>query len=60
VGIGPHQCLGQHVAKQEMICAINGLLDRFPDLRLDPDAPPPEVNGDLAARGMTLVPVLLN
>jgi cytochrome P450 len=60
VGIGPHMCLGAHVARHEMVCAINGLLDRFPDLRLDHDAPPPEVRGDLGGVGMTSVPVLLD
>jgi cytochrome P450 len=60
VGIGPHQCLGAHVARQEMICAINGLLDRFPDMRLDLKAEHPRVSGDIAMRGMTSVPVLLN
>jgi cytochrome P450 len=60
VGIGPHQCLGQHVARQEMICAIDGLLDRFPDLRLDPEAVAPQITGGLEARGMSAVPVLLN
>lgn len=58
-GFGPHQCLGMHVSKQEMISAINGLLDRFPNMRLDPDAPPPKLVGGLHMRGMTAVPVRL-
>jgi cytochrome P450 len=57
--IGPHQCLGMNVAKAEMTVAINALLDTFPNLRLDPDAPPPELVGGLEQRGMTAVPVLL-
>jgi cytochrome P450 len=60
VGLGPHMCLGANVARHEMECAINGLLDRYPNLQLDPDAPPPEVRGDLGGVGMTSVPVLLN
>jgi len=58
-GLGPHRCLGMNVAKQEMISAINALMDRFPDLRLDRDAPPPQVMGGLHQRGMTHVPVRL-
>jgi cytochrome P450 len=58
--IGPHQCLGINVAKQEMISAINGLLDRFPDMRLDPDQPPPTLVGAAEQRGMSAVPVRLH
>jgi cytochrome P450 len=56
-GLGPHQCLGMNVAKQEMIKAINGLMDRFPNMHLDPDAPVPELVGGLEQRGMNAVPV---
>ena len=42
---GPHVCLGQHLARVEMERALNGLLDRFPKLRLDPDMPPPVIRG---------------
>ena len=58
--MGPHQCLGMNVAKQEMIIALDGLMDRFPNMRLDPDAPPPRIVGGLEQRGMSAVPVLLN
>jgi cytochrome P450 len=58
--IGPHHCLGQHVARQEMRVAINHLLDYFPNMRLDPDAPPPRLAGGLEQRGMSSIPVLLN
>src|SRR5690606_13827719 len=44
-GSGPHTCLGMHVARSEMTTAINALLDRLPNLRLDPDAPPPSFCG---------------
>jgi cytochrome P450 len=57
-GLGPHQCLGMNVAKMEMITAINGLLDRFPNMRLDPDQPRPQLVGGLEQRGMTAVPVV--
>jgi cytochrome P450 len=42
---GPHICLGQHLARLEMTRAVNALLDRLPNLRLDPDYPPPRVVG---------------
>jgi cytochrome P450 len=57
-GFGPHRCLGIEVARQEMIVAINGLLDRFPNMTLDPGKPRPEYRG-LEHRGMTAVPVKL-
>lgn len=56
-GLGPHQCLGMNVAKQEMVTAINGLMDRFPNMRLDPAAPAPQLVGGLEQRGMSSVPV---
>ena len=37
-GHGVHVCLGMHLARLEMRTAINLLLDRLPNLRLDPDA----------------------
>lgn len=56
-GGGPHICLGMHVARAEMFVGISALLDRLPDLRLDPDAPPPELIG-FYERGVTEIPVL--
>jgi cytochrome P450 len=55
-GGGPHACLGQHVARAEMMVAINALLDRLPNLRLDPDAEPPRLIG-FYERGATAIPV---
>ena len=52
-----HVCLGQHVARAEMTVAINALLDRLPNLRLDPDADPPTFIG-LYERGATAIPVV--
>lgn len=37
-GVGPHMCLGMHLARMEMRTAVNRLLDRCDDLRLDPEA----------------------
>ena len=42
---GPHICIGQHLARVEMTRAINAILDRLPNLRLDPDRPKPEIRG---------------
>ena len=56
-GNGPHVCLGMHVARAEMSVGINALLDRLPDLRLDPDAEPPEFIG-MYERGATAIPVV--
>ena len=38
-GIGPHFCLGAHLARAELVGALAALLERLPDLRLaDPGA----------------------
>jgi len=34
-GGGPHICLGIHVARAEMLVALNAILDRLPKLRLE-------------------------
>ena len=34
-GVGPHMCLGMHLARMEMRAAVNRLLDRCPNLRFD-------------------------
>jgi cytochrome P450 len=49
-GAGPHMCLGQHLARLEMNRALNSLMDRLPNLRLDPDYPKPEIRGALMRR----------
>lgn len=58
-GIGPHQCLGMNVARSEINAGLNALLTRFPNMRLDPDAPPPFLTGGLEQRGMSALHVLL-
>ena len=42
---GPHICLGMHVARAELLTAVGALIDRLPNLRLDPDAEQPKVIG---------------
>jgi cytochrome P450 len=54
-GTGQHQCLGMHLARMEMKVGLEAILDRLPNLRLDPDAPEPVIQG-LAFRG----PVSIN
>ncbi|WP_028628939.1 cytochrome P450 [Metapseudomonas resinovorans] len=44
-GFGPHMCIGQFVAKTEINCALNAILDLMPNIRLDPDKPAPEIIG---------------
>ena len=58
-GFGSHMCLGRNVAASEMSAAINKLLDNFPNIRIDPDAPPPFITGGLEQRGVSALPVLL-
>jgi cytochrome P450 len=58
-GIGTHLCMGQDVARSEISVGLNALLDAFPNLRLDPDAPAPYLTGGLEQRGISGLPVLL-
>jgi cytochrome P450 len=58
-GGGPHICLGMHVARAEMSVAVTTLLDRLPNLRLDPDAEPPRAIG-FYERGVTAIPVVFD
>src|SRR3546814_18133780 len=44
---GPYLCIGQHLARVEMTRALNAILDRLPNLRLDPDKPAPAIKGHL-------------
>lgn len=42
---GPHFCVGGQVARMELREALAALLDRLPNLRFDPDQPPPKLTG---------------
>jgi cytochrome P450 len=48
--------LGVPLARMETTVAINALLDRLPDLHLDPTAPYPSING-VAFRSPAALPV---
>ncbi len=56
-GGGAHICLGMHVARAEIATGVGALLDRLPNLRLDPDADAPRFIG-LYERGVTELPVV--
>lgn len=56
-GFGPHMCIGQFIAKTELSVALNAVLDLFPNIRLDPDAPRPEIKG-AQLRGPHSLPVI--
>jgi cytochrome P450 len=56
-GNGAHICLGMHVARAEMLVGIGAILDRLPNLRLDPDQAPPRYVG-FYERGASAIPVL--
>jgi len=56
-GFGVHVCLGMHLARMETRVAIERLLDRLRDLRLDPlPGDDPHIEG-LAFRSPTSLPV---
>jgi cytochrome P450 len=56
-GHGVHVCLGMHLARLEMRVALNLLLDRLPDLRMDPEGADPHIRGQVF-RSPTSLPVL--
>jgi cytochrome P450 len=58
-GWGRHVCLGMHLARLELRAGIGAILDRLPNLRLDPAAPRPSIRG-LAFRGPDALPVLFD
>jgi cytochrome P450 len=55
-GYGTHVCIGQHLARMELTMALNTLLDRLPNLRLDEDKEPPVIRG-ITLRGAESVHV---
>jgi cytochrome P450 len=59
-GTGPHQCLGMHLARLELRVGLSVLLDRLPNLRLDPDRADHAVIEGFAFRGPRALPVLFD
>jgi cytochrome P450 len=58
-GTGRHQCLGMHLARLELRVGITTVLNRLPNLRLDPDAEPPRIEG-IPFRSPPSLPVLFD
>jgi cytochrome P450 len=61
-GVGPHMCLGMHLARMEMRAAVNRLLDRCPGLRFDETAiarDDSHIHGE-TFRSPTTLPVLFD
>jgi len=54
---GPHRCLGMDLARMETDVVINALLDRLPNLRLDPAAEDVHITGRIF-RAPRRLPVL--
>jgi cytochrome P450 len=55
---GVHMCLGIHLARMETAVVLNTVLDRLPNLRLDPDRAADARISGLAFRAPTSLPVL--
>ncbi len=55
-GGGAHFCLGAHLGRLETTVAVNAMLDRLGDLRLEPGDKDPHVHGS-AFRSPTTLPV---
>jgi cytochrome P450 len=58
-GRGRHICIGMHLARLEMRMALATVLDRLPNLRLDPEATDVHVGG-LGFRAPNRLPVLFD
>ena len=56
-GAGPHFCLGAPLARLEMRIAMERVLARMMDIRLDPDVPLRR-QGKMIVRGVENLPIL--
>jgi cytochrome P450 len=57
--LGPHRCLGMHLARAETAALLDALFERLPNLRLDPDAEDVHVTG-LIFRAPLSLPVVFD
>jgi cytochrome P450 len=56
-GFGPHQCLGQNLARAELQIMLTGLFSRFPTLRLAKDVRDLPYRDDMVVYGVYELPV---
>ncbi|GAA2354046.1 cytochrome P450 [Streptomyces violaceusniger] len=56
-GYGIHQCLGQHLARTELVAGYRGLLDRFPGLELAIPMEKVRMRTDMVVYGIHELPV---
>ena len=54
---GPHMCLGLHLARMETRVVVGRLLDRLPEMRIDPEAEAPYITG-MTFRAPNALPVI--
>ena len=54
-GIGPHRCLGIHLARRELRIGLRALHRRLPDYRLHPERPPELFGGMKGVSSLWLV-----
>ena len=54
-GLGPHRCLGIHLARRELRVALQAFLSRCPDFHLDPNDPPKGFGG---MKGLSSLPLI--
>ena len=60
-GSGPHACLGMHLTRLETRVALDALLERLPNLRLDPERAVPRICTTTAVfRSPDTIPVLFD
>ena len=57
--LGVHRCLGEWLGRQEVKVGVERLLERFPDIALDPSASPVELHG-FEFRGPRALHVITN
>lgn len=56
-GVGPHRCLGMHLARRIVAVALQAWHARIPNYRLDPDSPP--ISYYSPVRGVMTLPLLI-